>query len=269
MLLSDKSIDALVAAATPAWTVGDKARRASAREAVKAAAKDLELDPLKPPLPRFAASESLLRAAVRVLQLEKVEKALEASRARDSARRTHTAEVASLRDRRDQLVRLELVRRQDDLRAGKVPSPMPAKVREELAELRAELYPVEGVDVDRLIAYEPEHGVMEDALPPRGLPSVIFYAELVLERLRVLTENEHYQAPAARTVARAGAEARNLGQGHRYYGQDKLLATVRRVRSAVELADLHLLHERHALSVEELEHASSGRASVEQLEAIQ
>jgi hypothetical protein len=107
--MSDKSIDALVAAATPAWRVGDKARRASAREAVMAAAKELELDPLKPSLPRFAAGESLLRAAVRVLRLEKVEKALEAARARDSARRTpltapppirHPSRARAHRDRR-------------------------------------------------------------------------------------------------------------------------------------------------------------------------
>jgi hypothetical protein len=270
MLLSDNSIDALAAATRPGFVVQDSQARAGAREAVTAAAKELDLDPVKMTgkLPRFAAGEDVLHAAVRVLQLDKVEKALAAAHARAEASQTHAAEVAALRDRRAELVRIELVRRQDALKAGKVPPPMPAKVRDELAELNAELYPVETLDVRQLISYEPDRGVIEDALPPRGLVSIVFYGELVAERLRGLTENEQYSAPAARTASRAAAEVRSLGHSNRLLKQPELDATIRRVRSAIELADLHLRHQKQALSIEQLESASSstGPSSIEQLD---
>ena len=94
MLLSDRSTDDLVAASQPAWAVGDRARRASAREAVNAAAAELELDPPRPSLPRVAAGEDVQHAALRVLRLEKAEKALEAARTGNEAQRAHAVQVA-------------------------------------------------------------------------------------------------------------------------------------------------------------------------------
>jgi len=62
-MLSDKALDTLVAATSFTYGMGDAQRRDGAREAVNVAAAELELEPLAPSLPRFAASEDILRAA--------------------------------------------------------------------------------------------------------------------------------------------------------------------------------------------------------------
>ncbi len=83
--------------------------------------------------------------------------------------------------------------------------------------------------------------MIEDALPPRGLPSVVFYGELVVERLRVLTENEHYQRPAALTTAERGRRGPALRQwAAPTTGRTSWSRACAGVRSAIELADLHL-----------------------------
>lgn len=257
MILSEHALEELVTVASLAWAVGDRARRDGAREAVSKAARELGIDPLRPPLPRFGAQESVARAAVRVLGLESVEKAIAQAQGRDEARSAHSADVAGKRARRDELVRIELARRQDHLRAGKTPPPMSQKTRDELLSLFVELLPFDGVDADRLIPYEPELGVILDALPERGLPSLVFYGELVVERLRVLTEDERSDSQAARTRDNTAAAVRTLTTGPRFYRDEALETAVRRVRIAVELADLHLLHEKHALSVEQLDAVKS------------
>src|SRR4029079_19799130 len=82
-MLSSKALDELAAAAAPSYTMGDRARRAAAREAVSGAEEELGLDPLAPSLPRCGAGEDVLRAAaLRVLTVPGLEKALERHRAR-------------------------------------------------------------------------------------------------------------------------------------------------------------------------------------------
>jgi hypothetical protein len=269
-MLSSNALDALVAAAQLTWGTGDAARRAGAREAVNAAADELGLDPLAPsPLPRFAAGEDVLRAAaLRVLTVPGLDKSLEKHRAQVAACRAAADRIAELEERRRQLERVELGRMHDQIMAGKVPGPPPAEAISELTALDAELALVDSAantrrtPADRIRAWVPaaeRRLIVEAVSAPAALGSVVFYGRLVVERLKVLTEDEHYQSPAARTTQRAAAEVDTLMK-HFNVRKDHagLSRTVRAVSATVELADLHQLQERHELTIEQLEAAHGG-----------
>jgi hypothetical protein len=271
-MLSDNALDTLAAATQFAYGVGDAQRRTNAREAVKAAAAELDLDPLAPSLPRFAAGEDVLRAAaLRVLTVPGLDKALEKHRARVAACDAAADRIAELEGRRHELGRIELGRMDDQIKAGKVPGPPPADAIAELQALEAQLALVGSGGVSHASASErirawvraDERPLIVEAIRDRQVfASVILYGLLVAERLRVLTEDEHYKSPAARTAQRAAAEVRGLVKSFNLRREDaELDRTARAVAAAVELADLHLLHERQQLSVEQLEAASTAPAS--------
>jgi len=204
-MLSSDTLDGLLAVAMFKSGRGDNARRADAREVVHAAAEELGLDPLAPTLPRFGAGEDVLRAAaLRVLKVPKLEQTLAKHRARVAACQAAAERIGELQHRREQLVRNELGRMDDQIKAGKAPGPAPAEAIDELARLDAELALV-GPQPGRVGEWVPAAErplILEAVSPPDVLPSVIFYGELVCERLRLLTVNEHYKAPAARTRER-------------------------------------------------------------------
>jgi hypothetical protein len=271
-MLSSKALDGLVTATRAEWRMGDAARRAGAREAVKAAAEELGLDPLAPSLPRFAAGEDVLRAAaLRVLAVPGLEKTLERHRARVAACNAAADRIAELEERRAHLVRIELGRMDDQIRAGKAPGPPPAKAIAELQALDAELElvgpaglaPARAESIRAWVRADERPLIHEAVSAPAVLPSVVFYGELVLERLKVLTEDEHYKSPARRTAQVAAADVVrlvNLVEHRKEHAE--LYRTVRAVRVAVELADLHLLHERQeAPTIDELEASRTARAA--------
>lgn len=264
-MLSSKSVDALVGCAMPTYTMGDKARRAAAREAVRAAAAEIGIDdPLKPPLPRFAAGEDELAAAVlRVVKVPGVEKELAQHRARLAAAEAAAGRVATLERRCAELERAERDRADKLVLAGKEPGAAPADAVKERAAIVAELGLVGGsARFSALMQYESEGSIIRAAAErPDVLPSVVFYCDLVGERLMVLTEDEHYQSATRLTAMRAAHTPQSLAS-HVNNGTDRELdATVRRVRRAVELADLHRRQERqqqHA-TIEQLEAVRAGR----------
>jgi hypothetical protein len=251
MLLSAKSVDALVGSIAVTYGMSDRQRRDGAREAVNAAARELELDPLAPPLPRFGAGENVLGAAVRVLKLTEVDKRVEKHRGRAEAAEAAAARLAELDERRRELERVELGRMHDQIMAGKAPGPPPAEAIAELGTIERELALVGSPNVRGWLPVEP--AVIRKAITAAMLPSVIFYGDLVVERLKVLTEDEPYNSPASRTAKQAAGELRSLARSLEY-GQDRELdRTVRAVRSAVELADLFRLHEKQESTIETLE----------------
>jgi hypothetical protein len=167
-LLSTKSLEALVACTRPSHTMGVKARRAAAREAVTAAAEELGIDPLAPTLPRFAAGEDEVSAAVlRVLKVPGIEKELEKHHARAAACRAAAERLAELEDRARQLQRIELGRIHDQIMAGKVPGPAPADAIAERSAIAAELEIVGSADVT---AWVPA-AEAEQAHAPKGRAS--------------------------------------------------------------------------------------------------
>jgi hypothetical protein len=258
-LISGKSVEALVACTRPSYTMGDRARRAAAREAVTAAAEELGIDPFAPPLPRFAAAEDEVAAAMlRVLAIPDVEKELKRHRARAAACRAAAERLAELKDRARQLQRIELGRIHDQINAGKVPGPAPAAAIAERSAILDELDLVGNADV---AAYVPETEaplLMDAAIQPIVFPSFILYAELIVERLRLLTEGEPYNSAASMIAKRTAGLVAKLAQAQ--FGQDRELdRTVRAVSAAVTLADLHLIHERREPTVERLETARAGR----------
>jgi hypothetical protein len=266
-MLSNKSVERLVAAPQVQYGRGEARRRGDAREAVKAAADELGFDPLAPPLPRFAAGEDVLRAAaLRVMPVSGLDKALEKHRARVAACQAAAGRIGELVERRRHLERVELGRMHDQIMAGKVPGPPPAEaiaqgraIDDELALLGTADVPGHGL-AERVRAWvgPDERAIILEASTPGALPSVVFYGALVVERLRVLTEDEHYDSGAARTTQRAAAELATLLKHVNLKGSHELSRTLRGVRGAVELADLHLLHERQELSIEQLEAAKAG-----------
>jgi hypothetical protein len=148
MLLSNNSVDELVACTRPSSTTGVTRRRAAAREAVTAAAEELGFDPLAPSLPRFAAGEDVHAAAVlRVLKVPGIEKELEKHRGRAAACRAAAERLAELEDRAMRLQRIELGRLHDQIMAGKVPGPAPADAIAERSRIAAELALVGPADV--------------------------------------------------------------------------------------------------------------------------
>jgi hypothetical protein len=269
-MLSSKAIAALDAATAITYGMGDRQRREGARKAVNAAAEELRIDPLAPSLPRFAAGEDVLRAAaLRVLTVPGLEKTLERHRAQVAACEGAAARIAGLVERRAQLVRIELGRMDDQIKAAKAPGPPPAEAVAERAAIDAELALLGEGDVagkgpaDRVLAWVPsdERRLVLEAVAADAVTvgSVVFYGALVVERLRVLTEDEHYKAPATRTAQRAAAEVAGLVKSFNYRKDDaELYRTARAVRVAVELADLHRLQARQAFTVEQLDAARSG-----------
>ena len=259
-MLSSKAIDALVECSRASYTIGNAARRAAAREAVSAAAAELGFDPLKPPLPRFAAGEQILTAAVvRVLAVPGVERELEQSRARVDACRAAAERLADLRRRCDELQRVELGRIHDQIMAGKVPGAAPADAIAERQKIAAELELVGSANVEAFVRESDLSVAADAAMRPDVFASVMFYAALVEERLRLLTADERHGSPAVATAKAASAEVANLAKRSARLADPALARKVRAARAAVELADLHLLQERHAASVEELETAAAGR----------
>lgn len=259
-LLSSKSVDALIACTRPSSTMGVRARREAAREAVRAAGHELGFDPLAPPLPRFAAGEDEVAAAVlRVLKAPGVEKELEKHRARAAACRAAAERLAELRERAGELQRIELGRLHDQITAGKIPGPAPADAIAERSKIAGELELIGSADVAAWVPATEDPLLMDAAMRPDVLPSVIYYAALVAERLRMLTEGEHYKSAAVTIAKRSAATVEQLLRKANY-GQDRELdRTARAVRAAVTLADLHLFHERHESTIEELETARAGR----------
>jgi hypothetical protein len=257
-MLSSEALEGLVTSTTFTYRMGDTARRAGAREAVEAAAKELGLDPLAPTLPRFAAGENVLRAAaLRVLTVPGLEKTLERHRARVAAARSAADRLAELEHRRRELELVERARINDQIMAGKTPGPAPAEAIAELQRLGAELALAGGAGHVRASVPADERAlILEAILTPAAIGSVVFYGALVGERLRVLTEDEPYNSPAARTAKGAHAEVTSLIKPLSYRKQDhELYRTGRAVRAAVELADLYLLHEKHDLTIDELDAA--------------
>ena len=212
-MLSSNALEALAASTAPSYTMGDKARRAAGREAVRAAAEELGLDPLAPSLPRFGAGEDVLRAAaLRVLTVSGLEKTLEKHRARVAACEAAAARIAELERRAAELQRVELGRMDDQIKAGKDPGPAPAEARAESDAIDRALRLV-GAQSGQIRGWvhANERGIILEAVStPALLASVVFYGELVVQRLRLLTENEHYNAPAARTTQLAAAEVAQL-----------------------------------------------------------
>jgi hypothetical protein len=150
----------------------------------------------------------------------------------------------------------------DQIKAGKVPGPAPAEAIAELTRLDAELALAGSSDI-RTWVPAPERGLIFEAVSatPALFGSVMFYGALVLERLRLLTEDEPYNSPAARIKKGAAHEVARLEQHVNIRREDaELYRTARSVRTAVELADLHLLHEKHALTIEQLEAAKPAPA---------
>jgi hypothetical protein len=259
-VLSGKSVEALVECTRPSDTIGDRARRAAAREAVNAAAKELGIDPLAPPLPRFATGEDEVAAAVlRVLAVPDVEKELKRHRARAAACRAAAERLAELKDRARQLQRIELGRIHEQINAGKVPGPAPTDTIAERSVILDELDLVGNADV---AAYVPETEaplLMDAAMRPDVFPSVILYAKLVVERLRMLTGGEPNNSAASISAKRMADLIAKLARKARFEQDRELNRTVRAVSTAVTLADLHLLHERDEPTVEGLETARAGR----------
>jgi hypothetical protein len=270
-MLSDKTLGRLVAATRPGFVVQGSEARAGAREAVNAAAAELELDPLAPSLPRFAAGEDMLRAAaLRVLPVPGLDKTLEKHRAKVAACQAAADRIAELEGRRHELRRVELGRMDDQIKAGKVPGPPPADAIAELQAVEAQLSLVGSGGVSHPTASErirawvraDERPLIREAIAtPQAFGSVVFYGALAVERLRVLTEDEHYNSPAARTAKLAAAQVATLVNSVSNRKDDAdLYHMTRGVRAAVELADLHLLQEREALTIEQLEaaHGAAG-----------
>jgi hypothetical protein len=257
MLLSTKAVAALVDSTIVTYGMGDRQRRDGARKAVNAAAAELELDPLAPPLPRFAAGEDVLAAAVRVFKLADVDKRLEKHRACREAAEAEAARLEELEVRRVELDRIELGRKNDQIMAGRAPGPTPA---EAIAERRAITDELAFGSPNVRGWIRPDSAVIRETIETSAvLPSAVFYADLVAERLKVLTEDERYNSPASRTAKFAAGQARALAKSLQHGNNRELDRTVRAVRLAVELADLFRLRERQESTVESLEAAKVGR----------
>lgn len=261
-MLSDKSVDLLVSAPIAVYGQGEARRRAAALEAVKAAAKDLELDPMKPPIPRFAAGEDTLAAAVRVLGLSHASKKLEEYRRQRAACDELEKRFAALLRRRDELRVVELDRMRESLVRGRVPEPAAPKLRDELSAIRAELDTIGEYNVRLLLPSRAEGAVLREALSPAEWLGVCLYAHLLGEHLRAVTEDEPYNSKARRLAETANNVARmyekevNIAGSKRFPPEHD--RAVRCIRWAVETADLHRLAERREPTIEELAGESAG-----------
>lgn len=247
--------------------MGVKARRDAAREVVKAAAEELGIDPLAPPLPKFAAGEEALAAAVRVLKLTRAEKALRDYRVRRDALEQVIQRYAELSHRRRQLALIERGRIHDQVTAGRVPEPAPQKARDELAAILLELELIGPEPLEHVYPFQPDTAVYEHAIEPDEWLAVVLYLHLTRERLLMLTENEkprshaRAQAEGAAVLANRYEQTANSRMGADA-GMQKHYVAVRAVRLAVEVADLNRVHERQERerSIEELAAASAAES---------
>jgi hypothetical protein len=256
-MLSSKSLDGLVSCSAGVYGVDAAKWRATAREAVAAAAKELGIDPLTPPLPRFAAGEDEVAAAVRVLKLP-IEKELEKHRARADACRVAAERIAGLEHRHAQLERVEHGRQHDQIMAGKVPGPAPAQAIAEQQAVAAELaLSPSSARITEFVSESEKSIIRAAAERPDVLPSVVFYCDLVAERLLMLTDDEPHNSVARSTARRAAATPRAFASRVNNGTDRELDAIVRRVRRAVDLADLHRRQERE-----------QRETTIEQLEAV-
>jgi hypothetical protein len=240
-MLSEKVIDGFVA---PVATYGQEniRRRAAAREAVAAAAEELGLDAKKPPLPKFAAGEDTLAAAVRVLKLEAASKALEKYRGQRAACVELEQRLEALRRRRDQLRIVELNRLREELRRGRVPAPASEKLRAELEGVANELDTVGDYDVGLLVPFRPDAAVLREAIAEPEWLGVTFYVHLVSDRLLSLTGEEPASSKARHLARTANAAAlayeRTVNTAPARFAPD-YDKTLRSIRWCVETADLH------------------------------
>jgi hypothetical protein len=254
-VLSDESIDRLVSAPMVNYGKGEERRRADAREAVMVAADELEFDPMKPPLPRFAAGEDTLAAAVRALGLSHAAKALEQYRRRRAACEELARRFEALRRRRDELRIVELNRLRQELERGRVPEPASEELRAELGAIHTELSTIGDFDVGLLVQYRPDRAVLEEAIKEREWLTVTFLVHLISERLLALTEDEPYNAKARMFALTANSVAvsyeRRVNTAPQRFAPEHERA-VRSIRWCVQTADLHRLPERRERTFEEL-----------------
>ena len=147
----------------------------------------------------------------------------------------------------------------DQIMAGRAPGPPAAEAIAELDTIERELALVGLPEVRGWVS--PEITVLHEAVEtPAILPSVVFYGDLVVERLKVLTEGEPYNSAASHTAKHTAEVVRNLARWPQYGQTDpELDQTVRAVRSAVALADLFRLREKEESTIASLEAAKVGR----------
>lgn len=239
LLLSDQSVDALVAAAMNTYGQGDGHRRAAAREAVTRAARDLEFDPARPP---YEDDQPPLAEAVRVLGLDHAAKALAQYR-RQRARCTKRAEqFAALRRRQAELRIVELDRLREEFVQDRDPKPASEKLRAELAQISAELDTIGDHDVSLLIPARPDRAVLEEAFTEPQWLTICFYLHLLADHLKSVVEKQSGSRKALNAAQAASAPA----EGYERTVNARLAKfppehdrSVRSIRWCVHTADLH------------------------------
>lgn len=262
MVLSEETVSRFVEAAwsrTREGGIGPQQRKLS-REVVQAGAAELELDPASLPLPRFAAGESSLAAAVRLLKLARVEKALEQHRRQRAAAEEVEQRFAALARRRDELRVLEADRLRESVKAGRVPARASKELRGELDAIRQELETIPasllGRDLLGFLPSRPEDAVIQEALSEREWLAVSLYVLLLGERVRALTVDEppnsraHNLARIVDQPARGYARHVNVRAGHTIAEEHQ--TALRAIAAAVERADLYSLPERRERTLDEL-----------------
>lgn len=257
-LLPAEAVDRLSALAR----AGVRAR-AETRTAVIEAAELIGVDAVAPPLPDFDAGESMIGAAVRVLslgELRDVSKAIDGYRARRNAAEANELHYDRLHERRRELTRIELGRRDDHVQAGKVPPRTPPEAIAEMGALLAELEllgsrPAGGT---RSPGYPSEHAALLDALPAAAWPTMSLYGGLVGARLDRLSVGHASNSPIATAQRTAAQQLNVLQQDARHRGHEQ---AVRSVWAAVSLAAPLLDSSRiEVMSVAELDAAALARA---------
>lgn len=263
MLLSSDAVEQLVAASQVRYGESDDSRRAASRAAVESGARELGIDPLAPPLPRFADGETVLSAgALRVLKLP-LEKKLEQERQRADACKAAADRIAELERRRDELSKAERARMLKSIQGGQAPGAAPPKAVAELQAILGELALVDEESAQvRGWVYANERGVILEAVStPETMPSLVLYGALCVQRLRALTANERYDSSTSRATQLASAEVRGFVKDLQYLRgrNEELYGIARGIERAVEIADLHRLQQRAELTLEQLDEAARSR----------
>ena len=262
MLLSDKCLEALIACTRPSHTMGVRARRKAAQEAVTAAAEELGFDPLAPPLPRFAAGEDEVSAAVlRVLKVPGIEKELEKHRARVAACRAAAERLAELSESSRAAPAASssagcTIRSWPARRPGRAPADAIA----EHTKIDAELALVDGADLSDL---GPGRGSRRCSWRPRCGRTCFRRSSststLVVERLRMLTEDERSNSAASMTVRHSAGmlapSSRRATSGRIATSIARCAPCATRSRSPTSIS----CRSTQELTVEQLETARAGR----------
>ena len=179
MVLSEKVLDELVACTRASLTMGAAARRAAARDAVRAAAKELGFDADAPPIPAMTGGDESLDAAVRVLKLSRAAKEVELHGRQQAALKQLEQRYAALERRRNELRIVELDRLRESVKAGRVPEPASQKLRDELDAIRKELATLANPDyIGSLLPYRSDVGIISDALTEDEWLAVTLYLHL-------------------------------------------------------------------------------------------